>query len=378
MVIGLGTAPPPRRLLSPVPTLLSTERVPPGKMEMAPVPPTLPAPAPTEPPRASVPAFTVMVAIVPGLATASVVVPLPILVIAVIAVPRAVVSTLIVPAPANVTGCAPPMAPRIFSVAVESAPIVAAPPSVMKPLVVLVVPARACRAPPVLMPVPTMFNWSQIETPESWSAPPVAATTVFPTVDDVLMPKAPAFVTLTAPAAMESWPAQMPLSALSTRVPGSALVNPLLAKPKAELRVKVVLPATSMTLLATAVLLKVIWRPALSEMESGLAAVPPKARMPEFAAPALRNRSLAVSPRAASLLKASMPPVMAMLETKLLVALFNTTTPVPALVQTPPVGEPVTWPLRVRPCTTLDAVNVPTLIVVRFLSSVVVPVNSKP
>ena len=87
-------------------------------------------------------------------------------------------------------------------------------------------------------------------------------------------------------------------------------------------------------------------------MLSGLAMVPPKARRPVPAVVPRKLTTLPASPRAASLLMASMPAERAMPLTKSLLALFRTSVPAPALVQTPPLTVPVTLPLRVRPWTT--------------------------
>ena len=87
-------------------------------------------------------------------------------------------------------------------------------------------------------------------------------------------------------------------------------------------------------------------------MLSGLAAVPPKARRPVPAVVPRKFTTLPASPRAASLLMASMPAESAMPLTKSFAALPRTSVPEPALVQTPPLTVPVTLPLSVRPWTT--------------------------
>ena len=62
-----------------------------------------------------------------------------------------VVSMLMVPAPAKVRVCAPVMPPRMFNVAPESAPMVAALANVIRPLAVLVVwLALNCQTSPVM------------------------------------------------------------------------------------------------------------------------------------------------------------------------------------------------------------------------------------
>ena len=156
----------------------------------------------------------------------------------------------------------------------------------------------------------------------------------------------------------------------------SFLTKPLLARPKAELTMRVVLAATSRMLLVFVELLKVIVRPLLSEMLRGLAAVPPTAR--KVAVVPLRKMPLLVLPRAASLLKARTPPETMTFPVKLLVALFSSITPVPALVQAPLAGVPVTWPLRIRLGRTSEvrAPLEPTEKVVSAWLMAVPPVNS--
>ena len=79
-----------------------------------------------------------------------------------------------------------------------------------------------------------------------------------------------------------------------------------------------------------------------------------------------------------SLLNASRPVAVVTLifAVKLFVPLLSKSVPAPALVQTPPVGLPVTCPLKVNPGTTFESATTPTLIVVKFLFSVVVPLKA--
>ena len=212
------------------------------------------------------PALSVMAPTNEGLATPILTAPEPILVIEEIA-GIAVVSKLTVPAPAMVRACAPATPPRILRTSVASAPMVAAPERVMSPLAVLVrLEPVACKAPPELIPEPVRPIASKTETPASWRAAPVAVTVVAPEA----RPRAPAFVTFKAPWLTEIGPDQIPLSAAKTKVPISAFVKPLLARPKAELMVQVVPLATSRTLFAVVALLKTMVR--LVEMLLGAVA----------------------------------------------------------------------------------------------------------
>ena len=240
--------PPPRRFATAVPRS-SIRKVELSRIWTKPVPPTLPTPDPL--PTTKVPPERVIGLTKTGLATPRVVVPAPTL-FRVVAAPvaSAVVVKLIEPPPANVSEKTPLMAPVRFNVAPASAPMVTLLPIVMAPLEVLV-PATACKEPPLLMPLVLRVRGSAIETLFSCNAAPTLFGTVVPAV---ARPSAPALLTRTAPSLIVKVPFQVLLLALISRMPLSffvtALVTPPVPNVKALVSVSMLSFPTSIVLAA--------------------------------------------------------------------------------------------------------------------------------
>ena len=135
--------------------------------------------------------------------------------------PSATVEILIVPALASVRFCAPLIPPMRLSVVPASAPIVAALPSVIAPLTVLL-PLEFSRAPaaetPALLRFRALVNVVLAAGLNCIAAPALLATVIVP------VPSAAVLVTCTMPALIVMPPVQEPFTVLfSTSVPLSFL-----------------------------------------------------------------------------------------------------------------------------------------------------------